>query len=94
MDNREVVTIRGVTSGEYTVNIHMYRKNSENPTDVTVEITKINPFSTILLETITLDHQGQEETVCRFSLSPDGDVISITDLPKPLVSSAKQRTFY
>ena len=55
--NREVVTIRGISPGEYIVNSHMYSNHgmpvmvdgklqnqlSKGPLDVTVEVIKLNP---------------------------------------------------
>jgi hypothetical protein len=81
-DNRELVTIRGTMSGEYIVNIHAYAKREPVSTPVLVTIDKINPFRTIVSKTIDLEDQGQEETVCRFTLNANGDVVSVNSLPK------------
>jgi hypothetical protein len=81
-DNREVVTIRGSMLGQYVVNIHAYHKRDEIPVPVLVTVEKINPFSTIVSRTILMEESGQEETVCRFTLNANGDVVSINKLPK------------
>jgi len=81
-DNRELVTIRGTMSGEYVVNIHAYAKREPDSLPVLVTIDKINPFRTIVSKTIELEDQGQEETVCRFTLNANGDVVSVNNLPK------------
>tara|TARA_Y100000310_G_scaffold100203_1_gene98065 strand:- start:1155 stop:1760 length:606 start_codon:yes stop_codon:yes gene_type:complete len=93
-DNREVVTLRGYTAGEYTVNIHMYSKKSKHPTPVKIEIVKINPYSIVSVTHWSLTRKGQEETACRFTVSTDGDVISTSDLKKSLVSTITRREFY
>ena len=87
-DNREMVTIRGIISGQYVVNIHAYSKREGIPVPVLVTIEKINPFSTIVSKTITLNEPGQEETVCRFILNSNGDVVSINELPKSFTRNA------
>jgi len=90
-ENREIVTIRKVMPGEYVLNLHMYSKRVPEPAMVTVQIDKMNPFSTVLLETITLERRGQEETVCRITLNSNGDVISISNLEKDLVRKVGER---
>jgi len=86
-DNREIVTIRGSMSGQYVVNIHAYRKRNEVPVPVLVTVEKINPFSTIVSRTVLLEKSGQEETVCRFTLNANGNVVSINKLPKTFAES-------
>lgn len=90
-ENREIVTIRKIMPGEYIINLHMYSKRSSSPAEVTVQVDKMNPFSTILLETITLERRGQEKTVCRLLLNSDGDVVSINSLEKKLVREVADR---
>ena len=84
-DNREIITLRGVIPGEYTLNVHMYRKADETQTKVTVTVDKINPYTSVSSRTILIEDQGQEETVCRFTLDTDGKVVSTNQLPKDLV---------
>ena len=71
--------------GEYVVNVHMYFKVGKEPVPVTVQIDKINPYSVVLRETIELKEKGDEETVARFSVKSNGDVIDVNKLPKKLV---------
>ena len=82
--NQEVVTVRGFIPGEYVVNTFMYAKTSEYPTPVTVQIMKINPFQIVHEETITLEREGAERTVSRFTLDGDGLVVDKNNLPKTL----------
>ena len=82
--NREIKTVRGVASGEYIVNIHLYSTKGLNtgPMPVHVEILKINPYSEIYSGVTTLQLNGQEETVLRFTVNQAGDVISQNKLQK------------
>lgn len=76
-ENREIVTIRKVIQGEYIVNLHVYSKRSDDPVPVIVQIDKINPFSTVYLDTTDLTSSGEEITVCRLTTNADGDLVSI-----------------
>ena len=83
--NQELMTIRGVVAGEWTLNIHMYKKRDQNDTPVDVTVDKLNPkLQRIFAKTIILSKQWQEETVTRFTLAGDGTVLSLDSLPKEL----------
>lgn len=89
--NYEVSYSRGVPSGEYTVNVHLYRNmSSPLPLPVSVSVSvKPSPSQAakrILTTKLNLIHQGQELTAFRFSLNEDGRLVpgSVHDLPKPL----------
>lgn len=84
-ENREVVTLRGVYSGEYTINIHLYSKSKSEVVPVTVEIEKLNPYKRVLLKTTTLTKVGEEKTVCRMRIGSEKNVESINYLFKALV---------
>ena len=72
-DNREIVTLRGIISGEYVVNVHMYMKRSKAAeVPVTIQLDKINPYSTITIKEAILKITGNEETAFRFVLDKDG----------------------
>jgi hypothetical protein len=86
-DNREIITLRGIVPGEYVLNVHMYSKSDQKPVDVTITIDKINPYSAVLSKTVQLKSNGQEETVCRFTLDPSGTVSDISYLPKRLTQN-------
>ena len=82
-ENKEIVTLRGHMSGEYIVNVHMYTRNSKEPTtDVYVQLDKVNPvFKTVLLKKVTLGDSGDEKTAFRFVLDKDGKVTKVNYLP-------------
>ena len=77
--NQEILTIRGVVPGTYTLNIHMYNKNTSTPTNVTVTMDKLNPrFKRILQKTIVMNSSWEEVTIIRFTLDRKGNIIDST----------------
>lgn len=84
--NQEIVTIRGIVPGEYTVNVHYYETMNQAPVPANVTVSKVNPKLTVAFygETI-LQRKGDESTVTRFTVNRDGDVIGINHLPKSIV---------
>ena len=91
----EMVTLRGVVPGEYTVNLYLYgvtRKGDQVQTPgapytvpVHVKIVKLNP--TVVTEydqEPRLERVGQEITVTRFSLGPDGCWLGTDPTPMSL----------
>jgi len=87
-DNREIVTVRGIIAGEYVVNVHMYMKRSEaKEIPVTIQLDKINPFSTITIKEVVLRITGNEETAFRFVLDNDGKVTDVNTLKKSLIQT-------
>ncbi len=93
--NQEIVTIRGFISGEWVINVHMFKKYDidldydqkvGNPTEVEVKITKLNPKAKIVfIKKIILDTKWQEETMTRFTMTANGNILLWSDLPKKLV---------
>lgn len=89
--NHEISYSRGIPSGEYVVNLHLYRDLSGQlpiPVNVAVSV-KSDPADTasgILASTVNLGHQGEELTVFRFALDDSGSLVagSVHDLPKSL----------
>jgi len=82
--NREIMTVRGRAPGEYIVNVHLYstKNRQDGPIDVNVQVLKINPYSEIHNDVITLKNNKQEETVIRFTINNKGEVISKNKLQK------------
>ena len=88
-DNREIVTVRGTIKGEYVVNVHMYMKRSKvEEVPVTIQLDKINPYSTVTIKTVILKVNGDEKTAFRFEVNNEGDVTGVNQLKKTL---ARQR---
>lgn len=85
-DNRERVVLRGVVPGEVTVNIHAYRLASRGGVPVAVKLYRLRGSDhTLLARTVTLRHQGEEQTVFRFTLDRRGELVSHNQLSKHLV---------
>jgi len=81
--NEESVLLRGITEGEYTVNVHLYRLNSGHPIEATVTIYDLGGSDhTVLTKKVTLEHGGDERTVFRFTLDAQGTMSNINDLPR------------
>ena len=84
--NQEVVTLRGIAAGEYTVNAHYYDSKDGQPVEVTVSIIKVNPRAEVVFYgQMAIARKGDEATAARFTVLPDGSVTNINTLPKSLV---------
>jgi len=78
--NREVVTVRGILSGEFIVNAHYYSTHMYNgsippPLNVNIKVHKVNPYSLIWEGKKLFSNKGQESTFLRFTVENDGRVI-------------------
>ena len=91
--NQEIVSIRGIVPGEWTVNVQMYAYDPTGldgggvnpPVPVTVKVEKVNPVVRVVFyDTVELRRQGDEVTAVRFTIRPNGDVADINQLPKRL----------
>lgn len=88
--NREVVTVRGIQAGEYTINAFYYfAKQNYTQVTVNVEVIKLNPFAIVYEGSKKMDTRGQEETMVRFSMKEDGSFYGVNNLPKEIVRSQK-----
>ncbi len=83
--NQEVVTIRGIISGEYIVNLHYYESNSKLPVKASVKIEKVNPvLRLVYIDQLLLDKVDDEKTVLRFELDGEGNIVGMNRLAKTL----------
>ncbi len=86
--NQEVVTVRGLMPGEYTVNVHCYHSVTQQPVPVQVSVVKVNPvLEVVYYGSVELQGQDNERTAVRFTVSPDGRISGLHTLPKTLVTS-------
>jgi len=84
--NQEILTIRGFIPGEWTLNIHMYKKREKEPTEAQVKIEKLNPQNKIIFfKTFKLKRVWQEITVTRFTMTSSGEFLNWNNLSKSLV---------
>lgn len=85
--NQEVLALRGMMPGEYTVNVHYYDTVSMDAVPVAVKVAKVNPvYEVVYYGTTTLEEKGAEQTAVRFTVLPDGNVGNVNRLPKTLVT--------
>ena len=81
--NQEVVTLRGVAPGEYTVNAHCCDSKDGKPAEVAVSILEVIPRAEVTFYgAMTLARKGDEATAARFTVLPGGSVANINTLPK------------
>ena len=95
-ENYEVSYSRGIESGEYVVNVHMY---GPLPRGVTIPVTvvvsvrqKFDNTRQLLQTAINLYYRNQEETAFRFRLTKEGDLVdgSVSTLRRPLITGPIQ----
>ena len=81
-----MVTLRGVVTGEYVVNLHYYATETKKPVQVQVRLVKVNPkLEVIYYGTILMEKTGSEKTALRFRVNRSGAVDNINFLPKMIV---------
>ncbi|MEE9317073.1 MAG: hypothetical protein V3U48_02140 [Rhodospirillales bacterium] len=91
-ENYEISYSRGIPSGEYIVNVHMYGPlplGVTLPVNVVVSVKqKYDDLRQILETTINLTRRNQEETAYRFRLTADGELVegSVSTLRRPLIT--------
>ena len=91
-ENYEITYSRGIPSGEYIVNVHMYGPLAYGvviPVTVVVSVkTKFADAQQILTSTVLLERRGQEETVYRFRLDGNGELVkgSVSTLKRSMIT--------
>lgn len=79
-ENYEISYSRGIPTGEYIVNVHMYGqlpKGKTIPVSIVVSVkTKYEETHQILSTNIELIRRNQEETAFRFRLDGEGGLVS------------------
>jgi hypothetical protein len=84
----EIVTIRGLIPGEYTVNVSHFQAVSGQPVEATVKVQKLNPTAQVIFDDkVTVDHTGDEKTAVRFKLDAAGKVVDVMRRPKSLLAT-------
>ena len=80
--NQEIVTIRGLIEGEYTVNLYFYEKRDPGPLEAVVKVERVNPtLSTVFVDRVTLHKLYEEITVVRFTPDAEGKVTNVHQTP-------------
>jgi hypothetical protein len=87
--NQEIISFRGLSDGEYTVNVVHYIANGADPLPVTVKVEKLNPrVKVIFYGEVNLRGTGDEQTVVRFTLAGD-EVGDLNNRPRSLVAMTR-----
>ena len=87
--NQETVTVRGLQSGEYVINLLRYKSNFKDPLPVTVKVEKLNPtVELIYYGEHFLNGVGDEVTALRFLVDGDKNIKSLNQIPKRLLTKA------
>src|SRR4029079_6369997 len=84
----EIVTVRGIVPGEYTVNVSHFQATTGQPVAVSVKVQKLNPTAQVIFDNrLTLDHTGEEKTALRFWLDAEGKVVDVQQRQKSLMET-------
>jgi hypothetical protein len=84
----EIVTVRGLVAGEYTVNVSHFQAVSGQPVEATVKVQKLNPNAQVIFDDkVLVDHTGDEKTAVRFKLDTEGKVVDVQRRPKSLLET-------
>ena len=84
----EIVTVRGVVAGEYTVNVSHFQAATGEPVAATVKVQKLNPTAQVVFDDkIVVDHTGDEKTALRFRIDAEGKVVDVHRRPKSLLET-------
>ncbi|WP_407155377.1 hypothetical protein [Bradyrhizobium sp. STM 3557] len=84
----EIVTVRGLVPGEYTVNVSHFQAVSGQPVEATVKVQKLNPNAQVIFDDkVVVDHNGDEKTAVRFRLDAEGKVVDVQRRPKSLLET-------
>jgi hypothetical protein len=84
----EIVTIRGIVAGEYTVNVSHFQATTGQPVEATVKVQKLNPTAQVIFDDkVIVDHSGDEKTALRFKVDAEGKVTDVFRRPKSLLET-------
>ena len=84
----EIVTVRGIIPGEYTVNVSHFAATTGQPVEASVKVQKLNPTAQVIFDDhVSVDHTGDEKTAVRFTLDAEGKVIDVNKRPKSLMET-------
>jgi hypothetical protein len=91
---QELVSIRGIVAGEYTVNVYHFSAQTDMPVPVTVTIDKLNPrVSVVAKRTLEMAGARVERTAARFTLDAKGDVVSTSNVERSVLETFFDRSW-
>jgi hypothetical protein len=89
----EIVTVRGIVAGEYTVNVSHFQAKTGQPVPVNVKVQKLNPIAQVIFDNkLMVDHSGDEKTALRFWLDAEGKVIDVQQRQKSLMETFRNNS--
>jgi hypothetical protein len=90
----EIVTVRGIVAGEYTVNISHFRAHVPGqPVPVNVKVQKLNPTAQVIFDDkVIVDHANDEKTAVRFWVDASGAVTDVQRRQKSLLETFRDGT--
>jgi uncharacterized protein YfaP (DUF2135 family) len=84
----EIVTVRGVVPGEYTVNVSHFQATTHEPVAATIKVQKLNPTAQVIYDdVVTVNHTGDEKTAVRFVIDAEGKVVDVNNRQKSLMET-------
>ena len=87
--NQETITVRGLQSGEYIINLLHYKSNFKEPLPVTVKVEKLNPsVELVYYGEHFLNGVGDEMTALRFYVDSQKNISVLNQIPKRLITKA------
>ena len=87
--NQETITVRGLQSGEYIINLLHYKSNFKEPLPVTVKVEKLNPsVELVYYGEHFLNGVGDEMTALRFFVDSQKNISDLNQIPKRLITKA------
>ena len=91
---QELVSIRGIVAGEYTVNVYHFSAQTDSPVPVTVTVDKLNPrVSVVAKRTLEMAGARVERTAARFTLDAKGDVVSTSNVERSVLETFFDRSW-
>ena len=87
--NQETITVRGLQSGEYIINLLHYKSNFKEPLPVTVKVEKLNPsVELVYYGEHFLNGVGDEMTALRFYVDSQKNISDLNQIPKRRITKA------
>lgn len=85
---QELVSIRGLVAGEYTVNVYHFTAQTGLPVPVTVTVEKLNPrVSVVAKRTLEMNQSNVEKTAARFTLDAKGELVSTSETDRSILQT-------
>jgi len=93
--NHETITLRGLISGEYRINVHYYKDHTDGtPVPLQLKLIQINPkYKLVMVKDIIIKREGDEMSIFQFVIKTEdgisGNIILVTEEPKYFVVQTK-----